>query len=322
MDKPILVLGGSGFIGRHLLAHLEPIGCPVRIISRTYDQSRELLVLPHVRVLLGQAHDIDVLRPAMAGVHTVVNLIGILHEHRRGAFDEIHVELPRRLVRLAAENNCRRLIHISATGAAQDTPSAYLRSKAAGEQVYETALEQDPSADLEVHLVRPSVVVGPDDHLIQRFLTMARLNPVMLPLPAAQAQLAPVYVNDLVMALVQLITNPHHHAGLSRWCFCGPQTMTLQEMVATLLRLCNIKRRVVPMPDGLARLAAAILERLPGTLLSRDNLDALTVPSLCATNDLPRCGVPEPLAFEAVVRRHFAGHHGQRRYDGLRSMAN
>ena len=322
MDKPILVLGGSGFIGRHLLAHLEPIGRPVRIISRNYDRSRELLVLPHVRVLLGQAHDLDVLRQAMAGVHTVVNLIGILHERRRGAFDEIHVELPRRLVRLAVENNCRRLIHISAAGAAQDAPSAYLRSKAAGEQVYETALEQDSNGDLDVHLVRPSAVVGPDDHLIQRFLAMTRLNPMVLPLPAAQAQLTPVYVNDLVKALIQLISNPHHHAGLSRWCFCGPQTMTLQEMVATLLRLCNIRCRVVPMPDGMARLAATVLERLPGTLLSRDNLDALTVPSLCATNDLPRCGVPEPLAFEAVVRLHFAGHHGQKRYDGLRSMAN
>ena len=322
MDKPILVLGGSGFIGRHLLAQLETVGHTVRMISRSYDQSRELLVLPHVRVILGQVHDMDLLRQAMTGVHTVVNLIGILHEPRRNAFDDVHVELPRRLARLALANKCHRLIHISAAGASRDAPSAYLRTKAAGEQAYETALQEASGSDLEVHLVRPSVVVGPDDHFISRFLTMARLSPFLLPLPAAQAQLAPVYVGDVVHALTQLITNPHHHPGVSRWCFCGPQVMTLQTLVTTLLRICSIRRRVFPMPEGVATLAASILERLPGALLTRDNLAALAVPSVCDSNDLTRWGISEPLAFEAVVRRHFAGYHGQRRYDGLRSVVD
>ena len=322
MDKPILVLGGSGFIGRHLLAQLEAVGRQVRVISRGYDQARPLLVLPHVRVFFGSVHDEDVLRQAMAGTHTLVNLVGILHEGRRGAFDDIHVGLPRRLVRLAMESNCVRLIHISAAGVAPDAPSAYLRSKAAGERVYEAALEQHPDCGLEVHLIRPSVVVGPDDHLTQRLLTMARLSPLVLPLPSAKAQLAPVYVYDLVTALVRIITNVHHHPGLSRWCFCGPEVLTFQEMVTTLLRLCAIRRVVVPMPDGMARLAAFILERLPGMLLSRDNLASLTIPSVCASNDLPRWGVTEPLPFEAVVRRHFVGRHGQRRYDVLRSVSD
>ncbi len=322
MDKPILVLGGSGFIGRHLLAQLETVGRHIRVVSRSYDQARGLLVLPHLQVFLGSVHDQDILRQAMAGAYTIVNLVGILHENRRGGFDDIHVGLPRRLVRLAMESNCRRLIHISAAGVAQDAPSAYLRSKASGERAYEAALEQNPDCGLEVHLVRPTVVVGPDDHLMQRLLTMARLSPLVLPLPSAKAQLAPVYVHDLVTALTRIITNTHHHPGLSRWCFCGPQVLTFQDMVTTLLRLCAIRRLVVPMPDGLARLAASILERLPGALLSRDNLASLTIPSVCDNNDLSRWGVAEPLAFEAVVRRHFAGHHGQRRYAGLRSVSD
>ncbi|MEZ5607893.1 MAG: complex I NDUFA9 subunit family protein [Burkholderiaceae bacterium] len=297
MALKVLVLGGSGLVGRHLIERLQRLRADVTVPTRRYAAARELWPLPCVNLI-----EIDVTQPGalarlVPGHDAVVNLVARLHGSA-AQFEQLHAELPRQLAAACAAGGVRRVLHVSALGAAPNAPSHYQRSKAAGE----TALQQAAAAgQLDLTVLRPSVIYGADDRFLKLFARLQRSLPLM-PLGCAGARFQPVWVNDVASALERCLQDP---ATIGQtYEVCGPDVFTLRELVQAAGQWAGVRegrgRPVLGLPGPLARLQAGVMECLPGApLLSRDNLDSMKVDNV-AGGQLPglaELGIaPAPLA--------------------------
>ncbi len=273
----ILVIGGTGFVGRAVVSRLVAAGHDVRVPTRRLAHARELLVFPTVTVIRADVHDDATLSNLIGDSDVVINLPGLLHS-RPGKpygpdFDRVHVQLPRRVAQACLQFGVKRLVHVSALGADIHGPSQYLRSKAAGEAaIVEVFAGQDQSGWT---IMRPSVIFGPGDRFMNMFAELARYFPV-LPLAGAGARMQPVYVGDVAQAIVNVLTQPAC-AGMT-YPLVGPRVYTLGELVGLAAKWSGHPRKVWNMPMSIGRLQALMFECLPGEpLMSRDNLDSLRV---------------------------------------------
>ncbi|NBT75382.1 MAG: complex I NDUFA9 subunit family protein [Betaproteobacteria bacterium] len=297
----VAILGGSGFIGQALAASLVknlPTGrLAVRVITRAREKCRDLWSLPGIEVVEVDTRQEPALAEALTGAQAVVNLVGVLHS-RPGRpwgpeFDEAHVKLPSRLARCMTSLGIRRLIHISALGVSDHAPSMYLRSKAAGE----AALRGTINLDLTV--LRPSVVFGPKDQFLNLFARLQRFLPVV-PLATPHARFQPIYVNDLVTAIGACLHKPST-AGRVLECV-GPDVLSLYEIVHWAGEYSGHPRPILPLPDGVSWLQALVMEHLPGPpLLSRDNLASATVPNVASGPMDPDLDLPNPVSLHSVA---------------------
>lgn len=272
-DMTIVVFGGTGFIGSHLVARLSSEGARVIVPTRRYERAKHLIFLPRVEVVEADIHDDAALRRLLAGRDAAINLVGVLHS-RRGTpygpdFLHAHVELPRRIVAACAACKVPRYLHMSALGAALDAPSMYQRSKADGEIV----ARAEPT--VAATIFRPSVVFGPEDRFLNTFARLQKWLP-FVPLASADCDFQPVYVGDVAQAFVNALADPRtrhqvYHLG-------GPQIYPLADLVRLAGRWSRHPRPVLAIPDWMARCQAWFFELLPGApLVSRDNLDSMKV---------------------------------------------
>jgi len=316
----ILVLGGSGFVGRHLVAALAARGARVIVPTRRRERAKHLLLLPTVDVV-----ECDVNRPGelerlAAGCDAVVNLVGVLHS-RRGRRDErgpndygpdfahAHVELAQAAVNACRAAGVERLLHMSALGADPQGPSEYLRSKGIGERA---ALAAE---DLAVTVFEPSVIFGPEDAFLNLFAQLARFLPV-LALACPEARFQPVYVGDVARAFVAALDA--REANGRRYGLCGPRQYTLRELVQTVCRITGRRRIVIGLGDRLSYLQARLMELAPVKLMTRDNYYSMQVPSVC--EGVFPFGI-EPAALEAVAPAWLVPGGRRARYTGLRRHA-
>jgi len=311
----ILVLGGTGFVGLSVCEKLvERNGGGdgrITVPTRHPNRASHIQPLPTVEVQRWDPHDDAQLDRMVRGRHAVINLIATLHgteeEMRR-----VNVDLPQRLARICAERGVRRVVHVGALGAAADAPSRYLRSKHAGEEAF-------AQSALDATVLRPSVIFGEHDHLMNRFAALQKLFPVM-PLAAAGARFQPVWVDDVATAIVRLL----HRPGAERVIECvGPTVYTLRQLVELAGRWSGHPRPVIALPDALGRLQAALFELLPGApLISRDNLDSMKVPSVASGKapTLEAIGI-RPRALESVVPDLLGWRYGPARLDSWRALA-
>jgi NADH dehydrogenase len=290
--KNILVLGGSGFVGRHVVAQFVRDMLSVTIPSRRRERAKHLIVFPTVQVVEAEVLAPGMLERLVRGKDAVVNLVGVLH----GDFQRAHVELPRALVAACRSTGVARLLHMSALGAAPDAPSEYLRSKAAGEQLVLGA------GDLDVTVFRPSVIFGPEDRFLNSFACLARFVPV-LAVPCPDARFQPVYVGDVARAMAAALDDPE--AIGQAYELCGPRVYTLRELVAYASALSGHKRIVWALPDRLSYLQASVLEHLPGPLMTRDNYRSMQQPSVSHGGPALPFGLV-PQALEAVAPGYLA----------------
>ena len=292
----ILVIGGTGFVGRSVVARLAASGHEVRVPTRRLAHARELQVLPTVSVMLADIHDDAILRSLVQGCDAVINLPGILHS-RAGKpygpdFEQVHVHLPERVAQACVAGHVRRLVHVSALGADLHGPSGYLRSKAAGEaaiaQVFAAHLATG-NGNCSFTILRPSVIFGPGDQFMNMFARLARIFPV-LPLAGSRARMQPVYVGDVAQAIVNVMSNPVC-AGQT-YELAGPRIYSLGELVGLAALWSGHPRMVLDMPLLVGRLQALLFECLPGQpLMSRDNLDSLRVDNTSKAPMSPDLGV-------------------------------
>jgi uncharacterized protein YbjT (DUF2867 family) len=272
-ELTVVVFGGTGFIGAHLVARLAAEGARVIVPTRRYERAKHLISLPGVEVIETDVNDDAALRRMLAGRDAAINLVGLLHS-RRGVpygpeFKRAHVELPRRIVAACAQEGVPRYLHMSALGAAADGPSMYLRSKADGE------LAARSQSSVAATIFRPSVVFGPEDNFLNTFAQLQKMLP-FVPLPAAGADFQPVYVGDVAQAFVNALTNQRTRHQV--YDLGGPQIYSLAELVRLVGIWCHHARPVFPMPDALGRMQALFFEMLPGMpMLTRDNLDSMKV---------------------------------------------
>lgn len=311
--RHICVLGGSGFVGTHLVNRLADAGHKVTVLSRHPQRQRHLLVLPTVQVVAADVFNERDLDRCFAAADTVINLIGILHSSARASFARVHVELARKVAAACRRNGVRRLLHMSALNADEARgASAYLRSKGEAENLAH-ALH-----DVAVTSFRPSVIFGAGDFFFNRFATLLRLSPGMLPLACPNARFAPVYVGDVVAVMEASIDMQESYGR--RYELCGPKRYSLRELVEYTAQVVAIKRRVLPLNEAWSRLLASVLERLPGKALTRDNLDSMKVDSVCEGAFPALFGVT-PAAVEAVVPTYLNARGQGDRFDRLRKLA-
>ena len=268
--KNILILGGSGFIGRHVCEALERAGLHATVPTRRLP-ARSVQMLPRVSVVRADVHDAGQLASLVRGHDAVVNLVAILHGTAQ-SFDHVHVQLPRLLAQACADQGVRRLVHMSALGVDVNGPSMYLRSKAQGDAVLQDMASRH---GLELTWLQPSVVFGADDRFINVFAQLQALAPVV-PLACAQAQFQPVWVQDVAQALVHALVSPASHG--QRFELVGPEVFTLAQLVQHAGQWAGHPRPIWPLPASLAQAQAWLMEHLPGpTLMSRDNLASMRV---------------------------------------------
>ena len=271
-SRLVTVFGGSGFIGRYIVANLVAAGHRVRVAVRR--PNRALFVRPMGDV--GQAvpmrvdvRDASSVAAALAGADAAVNAVGTYRQRGRQTYQAIHVAGARHIAAAAAASGVARLVHVSGIGSDASSPSAYVRSKAAGE-----AAVREGFAGATI--VRASVVFGREDGVLNRLAALARLSPAMPlfgspPRAAGGSRIQPVYVGDIARAVGRILADGTT-AGRT-FELGGPQVMTYREVVETVLAEIGRRRLLVPLPFGIAKTAARILESvLPAAPLSRDEL--------------------------------------------------
>lgn len=308
----VCILGGSGFVGRSICAELARRGIEVRVMARRRERARHLLVFPKLELVEGNCHFAPDLAGAFAGCDAVINLVGILHSSREATFERVHAELPALVARVCRERGVPRLLHMSSLGASRDAPSEYLRTKGRGEEAAHAG------TGVATTSFRPSVIFGPGDGLFNRFAGLLRMIPLVLPLAKADARLQPVYVADVAAAMCASLDDRSTFG--KRYDLGGPEVMTLEGVVRYTADVLGLRRVIVPLGDGLATVQAKVLERLPGKLLTEDNLRSLGVDSVTARNGFEDFGI-SPARVESIVPGYL-GEHGRRgRNQRFRSAA-
>jgi len=278
-NRRILVLGGSGFLGRHVCEKLHRAGFAITVPTRRASNAKSVQHLPRLTVVEANVHSEAALARLLPGHDAVVNLIAILHGSEE-AFEHTHVTLPTKLAKASAESGVTRLVHVSALGVALDSPARYQRSKARGEQLLR-------NAGLELTVLRPSVIFGEGDRFLNLFARLQSIFPVV-PLAGAHAKFQPVWVEDVAQAVVECLKVTPSQPVIE--CV-GPDVLTLADLVRVAGRHGSHQRPIVALPLALGRLQAMVMELAPGEpLMSRDNLAAMSVDNV-ASGTLPGMGV-------------------------------
>lgn len=339
----ICILGGSGFVGTQLVSQLAARGLQVRVLSRRRETAKELILLPTVEVIEADVHDQQALIQHFRGMDAVINLVGILHEDkvgrvdlpsaRRGDFQKVHVELPRKVLHACGETGVRRLLHMSALGANPNSRSAYQRSKGIGEALVREAGRRHREDEnwylngpkfihgygLYVTIFRPSVIFGRGDSFLSMFARLLKAFPV-LPLAAANSRFAPVYVEDVARAFADSLDNTDTYG--QTYELCGPKTYSLGELVAYVGEVIGKKRSIIPLGEWMSYFQAWALEFKPGKkLMTRDNFYAMSTDNVC------QGGWPSefdfaPASLEAIAPEYLRADTPRARYEDYRESAH
>ncbi|SAL47958.1 NAD-dependent epimerase/dehydratase [Caballeronia turbans] len=312
----VALIGGSGFIGSHLVNALVDLGKTVRIATRRRVHAAHLTLLP-VDVIETDVHDPVQLAAFIDQSDAVINLVGILQGHRDDPygpeFAKAHVELPRKIAAACEAKGVRRLLHMSALGADSQGPSMYLRSKGDGEKIIR-------ESGLDWTIFRSSVVFGPEDNLLNQFAFLERMFPV-IPLACADAQFQPVFVGDVAKAMVNVLdldaANGHVYE------LAGPAVYTLAELVRFAGATIGKHSRIIKLPESLGRLQAMTMELAPGQpIISRDNLDSMKTPNIASGPLAPELGIDEPASIETIAPLYLTGNSSRSRFNAFRATAH
>ena len=307
----IVVLGGSGFVGSHLAAALSAAEWRVFVVTRRRPNARHLILLPTIEVIEGNPHDNAAMVALFRGADAVVNLIGILHERTpQATFERVHVDLARNVVAACRSANVARLLHMSALNADRNGPSRYLRSKGEAEEIV-------MSSGLAWTIFRPSVIFGREDSFLNMFANVMRRLPVIA-LAAPNARFQPIHVTDVVRCFMQALDDDTTIG--KRFNLCGPKIYTLRTLVEYVGEVTGLKRPIVPLGPALSDLSARVLERLPGPLMTRDNLASMKKDAIC-NGALPSPFTFAPDALEAIAPNYLSPSAMRSRFELFRSRS-
>lgn len=309
----IMILGGSGFVGRHLARRLSRDGHWISVATRHPDGAKHLSIVPRVSIRHFDPYDIKRLSAELAGHDVLINLVGILNESGRdgSGFRKAHVELVDTAVRACADTGITRMIQMSALNAGRGE-SHYLKTRGQGEQrVRESGLHWT--------IFRPSTIFGPDDSFLNRFAGLLKITPV-LPLARPRAMFAPVCVGDVVEAFARVLDCRESHGQVYE--LCGAETYSLRRIVEWVARQRGMCRWLIGLPDSIGRLQGRVFDFVPGKPFSSDNFKSLLLDSVCAEDGFKRLGIkPWGMSEKAV---EFLGPQGpgrQVRYQHFRERS-
>ncbi|WP_293764176.1 complex I NDUFA9 subunit family protein [uncultured Aquitalea sp.] len=291
-EQRICLIGGSGFIGGYIAEELARAEAAITIATRNRDRHKApLIVLPKTELVSTNVHHPLALEELLRGHDAVVSMVGILHGSC-AAFETAHLHLLEKIIAGCKKTGIRRIVHISALGAAPDAPSDYQKTKG----LAEAALQ---ASGLDWTILRPSVVFGQGDSFLTLFAGLLKTLPA-LPLAGADTRFAPIWAGDVARAVAASLRNKATIG--QKLDLAGPRDYTLAELVRYVGRLTGHPRPVFGLPPGLAMLQAGIMEMLPGpTLMSRDNVRSLQVDNV-SPHPFPSALLGfEPVALETVA---------------------
>lgn len=306
----IAMIGGSGFVGRHVCHQLAGEGYRVRVASRDRERAKDQLIfLPTVEVESVDVHDAQQLSAFVRGADAVINLVGVLHERSgAGSFQAAHVGLANKVVAACRDAGIQRLLHMSALHADRNGPSRYLRSKGEAEEIVR-------DSDLAWTLFRPSVIFGEGDNFLNLFAELLCFAPVVF-LACPNSRFQPVFVEDVAAAFARSLKDP---ASVGKaYDLCGPKVYSLRELVEFVGLVTGRPRPIVGLNDTLSYWQAFAMEFLPVKLMTRDNYYSMQRDSVCD------CAFPlgiDPTALEAVAPAYLAQRTPRRRYQWMRRRA-
>jgi uncharacterized protein YbjT (DUF2867 family) len=267
----VTIYGGSGFLGRHLVRALAKQGYRIRVAVRRPELANHLQPLGRV----GQIHAVQAnlryapsVEAAARDADVLVNLVGILGERGRQRFDAVHT-FGAEQVALAASAHGARLVHVSALGADEKSPSRYARSKAAAEAL---VLAAQPQAVI----IRPSILFGPEDDFFNRFAALARLSPVLPLVGGGHTRFQPVFVGDVANAIALAVGGDARRGTIYE--LGGPEVRTFKQLMQYILATIERRRMLVPLPFFAANFKSMFLQFMPPPLtLTPDQVELLRV---------------------------------------------
>jgi uncharacterized protein YbjT (DUF2867 family) len=311
----VCLVGGGGFVGRHIAERLAARGVRVIIPTRNRERAKaDLIVLPSVELISADVNDPAQLAQAAAGCDVLVNLVGILHERRSGDFQRAHVTLTEHAIATCRAQGIGRYLHMSALGADTGAPSQYLRSKAEAEA---RVLAAGASSGLATTVFRPSVIFGDGDSFLSLFARLLALSPVV-PLGSPDARFQPIWVEDVAHAFVSALSLPATIG--QRYDLVGPQVYTLRELVELVGRITGHPRPVLGLSDGLSALQAKLFGLLPVKLITHDNYLSMKVDNVSAT-PYPALFGRSASALEPIARQYLGNDTPRGRYQAYRDRA-
>ena len=299
LDTLVTIFGGSGFLGRHIVRALARRRYRIRVAVRRPDLAGHLQPLGGV----GQIHTVQAnvrygrsIEAAARDSDIIINLTGILHERGRQRFESVH-HVGAEGIALAANAFGARMIHLSALGADENSPSLYARTKALGEKAVLAAV---PTATV----FRPSVVFGPEDDFFNRFAALARMSPFLPLIGGGLMRFQPVFVGDVAEAVAAAVEEKTR-AGAT-YELGGPEVLTMRQVMEYVLKTIDRKRLLVPLPFEIAKLQAKILQPLPKPPLTPDQVELLKADNVVSDaakaqdRTLQSLGI-EPISIAVVV---------------------
>ncbi|MBV9687658.1 MAG: complex I NDUFA9 subunit family protein [Alphaproteobacteria bacterium] len=281
--RRVTVFGGTGFLGRCIVRHLQNADFAVRIVSRHPDRGRSLFSrdVSGIEPFSADVNNDGSVASAVSGAWAVVNAVSLYVEHEQRTFQSVHVEAARRVAMLARRAGVEALVHISGIGADAGSASPYIRSRGSGEAA---VLDAFPSAKL----VRPAVMFGPCDAFLRPLLTMLRHMPVFPMFGSGQTRLQPAYVEDVAEGIVRILRAP---AARQLYELAGPRVYTYQELLRTIATSAGTRPFLVRFPFSLWHVIGLVSETLSRPPITRNQVELME-----------KDNIPEPDApgFEAL----------------------
>lgn len=313
MAQVITVLGGSGFVGRHLVQRLAKTGAQIRLGVRNVELAKRLKPLGDVGQIVPMPVDIGRgtgLDAAVAGADVVINLVGILAPGGGNkSFQAIQADGAQRAADAAKAAGVPRFIQMSALGADADARALYAQTKAAGEAAVQAVYP-------DAVILRPSIIFGPEDGFFNRFAAMARLAPA-LPLIGGGATLfQPVFVGDVAEAMAMAVRDPSIR-GIYE--LGGPKTYSFKDLMQFTLDAAHLKALLLPLPFGVAGLIGSVAQMLPGAPITSDQVELLKTDNIVsgAYPGLADLGITGA-TIEAIVPAYLARFQPGGRFGNLR----
>ena len=273
-DKSITIFGGSGFLGRYVVQKLAKTGARIRVAVRHPSDALFLKTMGEIGQITPVAvnvRDQDSVAQAIKGAYGVINLIGILAETSKQSFQQAHVDAASIIAKVSKALDVKKLIHISAIGADPNAESIYAATKGKGEA---EVLKHFPT----VSIIRPSVVFGDEDKFLNLFASMTRFSPFLPAIGGGKTKLQPVYVGDVAEAVVKIMTDRRidksPYAGKT-FELGGVKVYSMRDILKFIMTEVNRKRFLLDIPFSVAGVGGAVLQYLPGPLLTPDQVKLL-----------------------------------------------
>ena len=285
MDRLVVVVGGSGFLGRYVVQELAATGDRLRIVVRRPEAAaflKPLVALGQAQIVAGNVADAASMMRAFDGATAGVNLVGILAETGRQTFAAVQADGAGNAARAAAAAGVEAYVQMSAIGASATSGARYAHTKAAGEAAVLAAL---PHATV----LRPSVVFGPEDQFINRFAALGKALPVV-PVVAGGTRFQPVYVVDVAKAVVAALGDPARFGGQT-FELGGPRIYAFRDIIAWILREIRVKKSLVEVPAFAAKLMARAGDVVPGAPMTSDQYVMLQSDNVAHADGLAALGI-------------------------------